>query len=121
MNYAHTSSDSKHKIALMKKYLGKYTAFSGECKEKKEKKKMELSIGFCEISESDMLLVDGGGWKQAGAAFVGAVFIGAAPAIGVVTGIAASAATPAVGIASGVGAYATVSAAGAACLDYACN
>ena len=35
MNYAHTSSDSKHKIALKKKYLGKYTAFSRECKEEK--------------------------------------------------------------------------------------
>lgn len=83
--------------------------------------KVVLSNGFCEMTQSEMIEIDGGGWCQAGAAFLGTVLIGIAPAFGVATGIGASAATPIIGISAGVGAYATVSAAGAACLDYACK
>ena len=47
----------------MKKYLGKYTAFSGECKEKKEKKKMEVAFqeksydvkGMCNLSQEELV------------------------------------------------------------------
>ena len=46
----------------MKKYLGKYTAFSRECKEKKEEKKMELVLNeeFYELPEEESYLLVGG-------------------------------------------------------------
>lgn len=74
-----------------------------------------------EMKQSEMMEIYGGGWSEALAAMAGGFLIGIAPAVGVATGIGASAATPAVGIAAGVSAYAGVSAAGAACLDYACR
>lgn len=75
---------------------------------------------FIEMKNYECSEINGGGFAQAVAATVGTIMIGAAPVIGVATGIGASmVGTPLVGISAGVAASAGVVAAGAACLDYA--
>lgn len=64
---------------------------------------MELSNGFCGLSENDMFAVDGGGWVEATQAFCGTVLIGCSPVIGVGVGILAG---PIAGVAAGAGAAA---------------
>lgn len=39
-----------------------------------------LNNGFCEMSQCEMLAIDGGGWLQAGAAFLGGILVAATPA-----------------------------------------
>lgn len=62
-----------------------------------------MTNGFCLLSEQEMNLIDGGGWVEAGQAFLGTVLIGCSPAIGVGVGIIAG---PIAGVAAGAGAAA---------------
>lgn len=83
---------------------------------------MALNNGFCEMSQNDMCFVEGGGWSEAGAAFLGTVFIGISPAVGVAAGIGAGAvATPVVGIPAGIAAGTGLASVGADLLDWACQ
>ena len=77
---------------------------------------MQNNLNFSVLNEQDLNSINGGGWKQSGAAFLGTVIIGAA------TGIGASViGTPAIGISAGIAAGSGAVAAGSACLDYACK
>lgn len=58
-----------------------------------------MTNGFCLLSEQEMNLIDGGGWVEAGQAFLGIVLIGISPAVGIGVGIAAG---PIAGVAAGV-------------------
>ncbi|SFU40608.1 bacteriocin-type signal sequence-containing protein [Clostridium sp. DSM 8431] len=83
---------------------------------------MQNNLNFSVLNEQDLNSINGGGWKQAGAAFLEMVIIGAAPIIGTATGIGASViGTPAIGIYAGIASGSGAVAAGSACLDYACK
>ncbi|NMI06880.1 hypothetical protein HF638_23100 [Paenibacillus sp. SZ31] len=75
---------------------------------------------FIELSSDEMMFVDGGGdiWKAVVGA-TGSIFIGAAPVVGIIAGIGASAATPVAGVAAGIGAASSMVSAGSYMLDYA--
>lgn len=83
---------------------------------------MTNSFGFCELNKNEMMMVDGGGWSQALAAFGGAICFGLAPVVGVVAGIGGSVVgTPVVGVCTGIGAAFGMIVAGSSMLDYACK
>ena len=83
---------------------------------------MALNNGFCEMLQDDMCFVEGGGWSEAGAAFLGTVFIGISPAVGVAAGIGAGAvATPVVGIPAGYISRNRLGFSSADLLDWACQ
>ncbi|MDQ2085162.1 hypothetical protein RBH29_01765 [Herbivorax sp. ANBcel31] len=75
---------------------------------------------FVELTNEDMMLVDGGSLGKALAATAGAVCIGIAPVVGVIAGMGGSVVgTPVVGVAAGVAAGAGMVAAGSNMLDWA--
>ncbi len=73
-----------------------------------------MTKGFCELSENEMMDLDGGGWKEAGYAFAGTVLVGISPAVGVASGVFG---TPVAGVAAGFG----VASVGFYFLDKACG
>ena len=73
-----------------------------------------MTKGFCELSENEMMDLDGGGWKEAGYAFAVTVLVGISPAGGVASGVFG---TPVAGVAAGFG----VASVGFYFLDKACG
>ncbi|GMK41992.1 hypothetical protein PCCS19_50510 [Paenibacillus sp. CCS19] len=75
---------------------------------------------FIELTNDEMMSVDGGGLWKAIVASAGAICIGTAPLVGIVAGIGGSVVgTPLVGVGAGIAAGAGMVSAGAAMLDYA--
>lgn len=61
---------------------------------------MNLSNGFCEMSQDEIMTVDGGGFWEAIKVFTGGVAVGLSPFVGVCVGIAAG---PIAGVSAGGG------------------
>ncbi|MEK5420118.1 hypothetical protein BSK49_07585 [Paenibacillus odorifer] len=74
---------------------------------------------FIELTNDELMFVDGGGVWQALVGAAGAIAIGAAPLVGVLAGIGGSVVgTPVIGVAAGISASAAMVSSGAYMLDY---
>lgn len=57
-----------------------------------------LNNKFNEVTQEEMLMIEGGGWKEAGQVFVGTLIVAASPVVAV---ISSAIATPVVGVVAG--------------------
>ncbi|MEK4849010.1 hypothetical protein NST04_03925 [Paenibacillus sp. FSL H7-0756] len=78
------------------------------------------NINFIELTNDELIFVDGGGVWQALVGAAGAICIGTAPLAGVIAGITLGVAgSPLVGVGAGIAAAGSMASAGSSMLDYA--